>query len=377
MSILRFQIDAIKSDLKKKMVILSGPRQVGKTWLSKEIMMSYSNAVYLNYDALDHREVIEKRSWLEKTDLVVFDEIHKMDNWKNYLKGVFDTRSEHLHILVTGSARLEAFRGMGDSLAGRYFSHKLFPLNLNELGDMSQLDNLLLTGEFPEPFSTNDFTESNRWRSQYIDGLIREDILDFEKIHDFRKIQLTLEALRNRVGSTISYQSIANDIQASPNTVKRYIEIFEALFIVFRVTPYSKKIARSLLKEPKIFFYDTGMVKGDDGAKFENHAALSLFKDMSLFSERNGIKVNLNYIRTKEKKEIDFCRVVNDEIIDAIEVKLSDDQLTDAVKYFSQRYDFKIYQVVKNLQVERTENSVDVVRGDRFLATAIDSIFIP
>ena len=131
------------------------------------------------------------------------------------------------------------------------------------------------------------------------------------------------------------------------------------------------------MKEPKIFFYDTGMVKGDEGAKFENHAALSLFKDMSLFSERNGIKVNLNYIRTKEKKEIDFCRVVNDEIIDAIEVKLSDDQLTDAVKYFSQRYDFKIYQVVKNLQVERTENSVDVVRGDRFLATAIDSIFIP
>ena len=129
----------------------------------------------------------------KKTDLVVFDEIHKMDNWKNYLKGVFDTTRDHLHILVTGSARLEAFRGMGDSLAGRCFSHKLFPLNLNELGDMSQLDNLLLTGEFPEPFSTNDFTESNRWRSQYIDGLIREDILDFEKIHDFKRSNLHLK----------------------------------------------------------------------------------------------------------------------------------------------------------------------------------------
>lgn len=377
MSIVRIQMDAIKSDLKKKMVILSGPRQVGKTWLSKEIMKSYSSAVYLNYDALDHREVIEKRSWLDKTDLVVFDEIHKMENWKNYLKGVFDTRNKNLHILVTGSARLEAFRGMGDSLAGRYFSHKLFPLNLKELGDKSQLDNLLLTGEFPEPFSSKNFTESNRWRSQYIDGLIREDILDFEKIHDFKKIQLTLEILRNRVGSTISYKSIADDIQASPNTVKRYIEIFESLFIVFRVSPYSKNIARSLLKEPKIFFYDTGMVKGDDGAKFENHCALSLLKDLSLFSERNGVKANLQYIRTKEKKEIDLCRVVNDEVIDAIEVKLSDQNLTDSIKYFSERYEFKFYQVVKNLKIERTEKKVDVVKGDSFLFDSFESIFIP
>ena len=377
MFIQRSQMSAIKADLKKKMVILSGPRQVGKTYLSREIMKEYSSPVYLNYDAMDHRGIIEKRSWLDSTDLIVFDEIHKMSGWKNYLKGVFDTRNDNLHILVTGSARLEAFRGVGDSLAGRYFSHKLLPLNLNELGQVSELENLLQMGEFPEPYSSKDLTESARWRSQYIDGLIREDILDFEKIHDFKKIQLTLEVLRNRVGSTISYKSIAEDIEASPNTVKRYIEIFESLFIIFRVTPYSTNIARSLLKEPKIYFYDTGMVKGDDGARFENHAALSLLKDLSIFGERNGVRAELKYIRTKEKKEIDLCRVVNDQIIDAIEVKLSDDQITDSVKYFSKRYDFQIYQLVKNLKVERKEKLINVVRGDKFLHSCADKLFIP
>ena len=119
------------------------------------------------------------------------------------------------------------------------------------------------------------------------------------------------------------------------------------------------------------------MVKGDDGARFENHAALSLLKDLSIFGERNGVRAELKYIRTKEKKEIDLCRVVNDQIIDAIEVKLSDDQITDSVKYFSKRYDFQIYQLVKNLKVERKEKLINVVRGDKFLHSCADKLFIP
>lgn len=96
---------------------------------------------------------------------------------------------------------------------------------------------------------------------QYIDGIIKWDVLDFEKIHDFKAIQNVLEILRHLVGSLVSYVSIAENCNIAPNTVKKYIQIFEALFIVFRVTPYSKEVicmsAYTLPKESFDLFVDT------------------------------------------------------------------------------------------------------------------------
>jgi len=120
-------------DLQKKMVFIVGPRQVGKTWLAKKVMEEYKNPIYLNYDNSDHREIIKRQSWLSDVDLIVFDEIHKMPKWKNYLKGVYDTKLDDVHMLVTGSARMDAFKKVGDSLAGRFFVHHLFPFTVSEL----------------------------------------------------------------------------------------------------------------------------------------------------------------------------------------------------------------------------------------------------
>lgn len=365
----RIQLSLIAKDLQRKLVLLTGPRQVGKTHLALTLLKSSANGVYLNFDNLDDRAIITRAAWLPSTELLVLDELHKMEEWKNYLKGIFDTRPAHLKILVTGSARLDTFRTGGDSLAGRFFRHRLNPLSVAEIAEASEdtLDALMRRGGFPEPFLAENDQEADRWRLQYVDGLIRTDILDFERIHDLRAMQLTLELLRRRVGSPLSITSLAQDVACAPNTIRKYLEILEALFIVFRVTPFHHNIARSLLKEPKLYFYDTGMVKGDEGLRFENMMAVSLLKHVNAIEDYHGKQAALHYLRTKEKKEVDFAVVVEDQPVMLIEAKLTDSEPTPALRYFHTKYGLPAVQVVRHLRQERMADGITVRRAFNFL----------
>ena len=367
----RFQKTQIITDLSKKIVFLVGPRQVGKTWLAKNIAKEYKKPVYLNYDNLPDVNIIKNQEWPEDTDLLILDELHKMKGWKNYLKGVFDTKEDSLKILITGSARLETFRQSGDSLAGRFFVHHLMPLSSTELKKEKEkvdADKLIVRSGFPEPFLAETEVDADRWRTQYIDSLVRTDVLDFEKINDLKAIKLVFELLRHKVGSPISYFSIAQDAEISPLTVKKYINIFESLFIIFKVTPHSKKIARSILKEPKIYFYDNGLVVGDEGVKFENFVANSLFKSVLGRNDYLGKSESLHYLRTKEGKEVDFALVDSDkQITEILEVKLSDNDLSKNLKYFSEKYKLNAVQVVKNLKREKSLGQIKIVKAQNYL----------
>ncbi len=351
------------------MVFITGPRQVGKTSLALSIAEGVRQSVYLNYDNFSHRDIIHKAEWLPDTRLLILDELHKMEGWKNFLKGIYDVKPPHQQILVTGSARLEAFRQSGDSLAGRFFRHRLHPFSMAELPDGTDddLDALMVRGGFPEPFLAESDDDANRWRQQYIDGLIRTDILDFEKIHDFRAIQLTLELLRRRVGSPVSWSSLARDVNCAPNTIKRYVEILESLFIVFRVTPFHRNIGRSLLKEPKIYFFDTGMVKGDEGVRLENLVATGLLKNLNQTEDTKGKRCRLQSLRTKEKKEVDFVMVEDDQPKVIVEVKLSDAGINPSLRYFHKKYGLEAAQVVKNLHNERMVDGIQLRRAANFL----------
>ena len=365
----RAQTSYILNDLKKKMVFIIGPRQVGKTWLAKRVSEQYKNPMYLNYDRFEDSDLIKKEAWPETTDLLIFDEIHKMPEWKNFVKGIFDTKPQSLHLLVTGSARLETFRQSGDSMAGRFFRHRLFPLSYRELPDKKPdaIDRLIIRGGFPEPFLAKDDIDADRWRQQYIDGLIRTDVLDFERVHDLHTMQTVLELLRRRIGSPVSFNSIAEDVQVSPNTIGRYIEILEALFIVFRITPYSRNIARSLLKEPKIYFYDTGMVIGDEGARFENMIAVSLHKHVCGVSDYLGKQADLKYIRTKDGEEVDFCIIEKDKPLQIVEVKAGGRDFGSSLKKIHSKYGLPAVAVIKTLKREFKEDGIPVMPAAQYL----------
>lgn len=373
LSIERKQQPLIARDLEKKIAFIVGPRQVGKTWLAKKIAQAFTNAVYLNYDHLEDRKIITDEAWHSSTELLIFDELHKMTGWKNYLKGIFDTKTPRLKIIVTGSASLDAFRRAGDSLAGRFFVHHLLPFSPAELsaanhGLACDIDRFITRGGFPEPFLATDPLDAERWRMQYVDSLLRYDVFEFNQIDNINNMRLVFELLRTKIGSPISYSSIAEDVHISPNTVKKYIAIFEALYIVFRITPFAKNIARSLLKEPKLYFFDVGLVKGDAGAKLENLAAVSLLKHVYAKIDYEGKDYALHYLRTKDGAEVDFALVCNGKIEQTLEVKKHDKNISKSLLQFRHKYNFQSLQLVHELRHERSDNSgIEVVRLINFL----------
>lgn len=334
----RYIESSIIRDLKEKIVLLSGPRQVGKTTLSKQLTPSY---VYLNYDSSSDRKIIRTEEWTRDTELVIFDELHKMKNWKSWIKGIYDTEGLPPSLLVTGSARIETYRKSGDSLAGRYFPFRLHPITVKEACSFlnetpkEALDKLLKLGGFPEPYLKNNESYAKRWRKIHIDTILREELLDLERVRDIKSIEILIDLLRSRVGSATSYTSLANDLQVSINTVKHWLQILENLYVIFPVRPYHKNIARSILKEPKYYLYDVGAVDGDVSAKIENAVALALLRDLHVLEDTEGSKVSLSYLKDKEKHEVDFLTVIDNKPTLMIEVKVSDDSFSKSLFLFN------------------------------------------
>lgn len=336
----RYLDDRLQADLAQKMVFLTGPRQVGKTTLSRQLI-AQQGGQYLNYDVPADRALILKQRWNPQAPLLVLDEIHKMTDWKAWLKGVYDGKPATQQLLVTGSARMDTFRQGGESLAGRFFGLRLHPLSVREWCEQTgatpeaALTHLLERGGFPEPCLAPDNEQAERWRRQYFDGLVRNDVLEFSRIQEVNAIRLFAQMLRSRVGSPLSLASMARDLAVSPNTLKKYLDILEALYIVFVVRPWHDNIARSVLQSPKVYFYDTGLVEGDEGLRYENLVATALLKHVQWQHDVQGKEAGLHYIRTKDGAEVDFALSEKNQLTHLLECKLSDEKPHRALQRFA------------------------------------------
>lgn len=351
----------LQRDLACKPVVLTGARQVGKTTLARQLLEQVSAGQYLNWDVLSDRAVLQRQSWDPRAPLLVLDEIHKKPDWKQWLKGVIDAKPSSQALLVTGSARMDTFRQSGESLAGRYWHVHLDPISVREWCEHcgatpdAALTHLIERGGFPEPVLAATDAEARRWRRQYATDLIREDVLEFSRLQEINTMRMFVELLRERVGSPLSLASIARDLAVSPTTLRRYLDILQALFVVIVVQPWHRNIARALLQAPKVYFTDTGMVKGDDGVRFENAVAVMLSKQAHVTSDFSGRDAALHYIRTKDGAEVDFCLSVDGALSQLIECKLADTAPQRALTRFAQQFQqAQAVQLVRNArQVER------------------------
>ncbi len=369
----RYLDDRVRLDLAKKMVFLTGPRQVGKTTLSQQLMVQ-TGGQYLNYDVAADRALILKQRWRPQAALLVLDEIHKMPHWKSWLKGVYDGKPAAQRLLVTGSARLDTFRQSGESLAGRFFGIRLHPISVREWCEQTgaqadaALTHLLERGGFPEPCLAESLEQAERWRRQYFDGLVRDDVLEFSRIQEVNTIKLFAQMLRSRVGSPLSLASMARDLAVSPVTLKKYLDILEALFVVFVVRPWHDNIARSVLQAPKVYFYDTGLVEGDEGIRFENLMATALLKHVQWQHDVLGREAGLHYIRTKDDAEVDFVLSEKKQLTHLVECKLSDDKPHRGLRRFAlQHPGAQASQVVRNLRHSYSVGELTLSRADEFL----------
>lgn len=349
-----------------KMAFISGPRQVGKTTLAHHLAGQYASQVYYNWDDIEFR-----RLWvlspsrltqpLAEGGCLIFDEIHKAKNWKGTLKGIYDLNQRKNPIIVTGSARLETFRRGGDSLLGRYFHFRLHPYSLGELQnpgiktpeDLANFlqspvattapssihlnDEIMKFGGFPEPFQAQKERHYRMWSQARLEDLVREDLRDLSRVMDLSRLELLAALLPERVGSLLSKKNLSEDMEVSQPTIKNWLSLLEKVFLHYVVTPFSKKMARSLKKESKIYLWDWAQNK-NKGQLIENYVASTLSKAVDFWTQFGYGKYDLHFFRDKEKKEVDFVITCDQFPVYLIEVKSSDKNPMKNLRYLRHQW---------------------------------------
>lgn len=347
----------------RQMVFLAGPRQVGKTTISKTATALTDQFVYLNWDYLEDQQLIvqgpqaivkqyELNTARERKAIVTLDEIHKYKPWRNYLKGFYDKYHETVRFIVTGSSKLDVYRTVGDSLMGRYFPYRIHPLSVAELlhpdcfeteirpaQELPQdvFNGLIEFGGFPEPLAKQNRAFNKRWSKLRLEQLFNIDIRELTRIHEISQMKLLASLLKNQVSELLSYTKLSQFSQVTVSTIQAWIKTLESFYFCFTIQPWTKNVTRSLLKQPKLYLGDWSDID-NIGSRNENIVASHLLKAIHLWEDRGLGEYNLYFLRDKEKREVDFMVTKNNKPWFIVEVKTSNNQsISENLYYFQEQ----------------------------------------
>lgn len=341
----------------KEVLVLLGARQVGKTTILKKI---FPQAQYLSVDTEPVRSVLDRydpaayKQILKPTsEYIVIDEIHKLSDPGRAAKIFYDQIPEY-KLIITGSSAFNIKNKASESLAGRKIEYHLYPLAFTEyLGQKeivdsfsdlfldkfemgrvypfdltSILDNVLIYGLYPEMISR---PSDSVYLTNLVDSVVFKDLLDLQLIENRERALNLLKLLAYQIGSLVNYSELSTRLGMDVKTIKRYIDLFEQSFILFKVLPYSTKKRDEIGKMPKVYFYDLGLRNAlienfqpinnrpDGGHLFENFIISEILKT----NYYGDFGYKLNYWRTKQGSEIDLVLSKNDGELRGIEIKSS------------------------------------------------------
>jgi len=330
-------------------ITITGPRQSGKTILSKSIFSDYK---YINLEDILVREAIlaSPRSFLtEYSKGLIIDEAHLVPELFSYIQVLVDDDNSRRFIL-TSSSNFSLMQSVSQSLAGRTAIVTLLPLSFSEIGQNIYLptDTLLIRGSYPAVW--NGSMPARDVYANYYKTYIERDVRTLINLKDLSQFQRFIKLCAGRVGSEFNASAFANDIGVSSHTINEWMSRLEASFIIFKLQPYFRNPGKRLIKSPKIYFYDTGLVCFLLGIETEEQLNThpvrgNLFENMIVIEflknrYHQGKEANIYFYRDNQQKEVD---VVQDNAgkLAVFEIKSSKDFHRDFLKglnYFQKNF---------------------------------------